>query len=152
MTECSEPPGLFLNARALLGGLPLHLQIAWPFWFPNPSTSAQNTSSPWEISHTVCDLCSCGLRLGGEGITGVMEPWWKNKKTTTTFNMHTLWSATGASVDDCHSVEGRGRGARVNKCLEFIWGVLCDSYYTNIHECFFSPPFSCTVWGIQCII
>lgn len=45
-------------------------------------------------------------------------------------------SGRGQRKDYCHSVGGRW----VNKCLKFIRGVQRDSYYTNIHACFFSPP------------
>lgn len=59
----------------------------------------------------------------------------QTKKTTTTFIMHTLWSATGITATQ----RREGGGGWVNKCLEFIQGLHCDSYYTNIHACF-SPP------------
>lgn len=59
--------------------------------------------------------------------------------------MHTLWSATGASARITATQWWEGGGRWVNKCLEFIRGVHCDSYYTNIHACFSPPSISCTV-------
>lgn len=50
--------------------------------------------------------------------------------------MHTLWSPAGANARITATQLG---GRWVNKCLKFIRGVQRDSYYTNIHACFFSP-------------
>lgn len=67
----------------------------------------------------------------------------KKKKT---FNMHTLWSPAGANARITATQLG---GRWVNKCLKFIRGVQRDSYYTNIHACFFSPPPSAVLYAGQ---
>lgn len=78
-------------------------------------------------------------KLSGEGIAGVKQVRWKKTPQLLICTPCGLRQGPAQGLLPLSGGRGETGGGWVNKCLEFIRGVHCDSYYTNIHACF-SPP------------